>query len=250
MAYEGENPTPAVVEESEKVVEPVAPPAWESAIKDVQINFTQQMQTLQQQIVESMGRFNPVPQPAEPTVSDASDDELEQVVASGQGRKKLRQMVQAEMAKLKREHIDPLQDVGLGAIARLTSEVSKRDMPHYDRFKKEIDSKINSVAPASRLNPEIHQLAYKAVLGEHVDELIKEATEAAIRKQAGTAQDGTGSSGRGDGIKGGKQTGLREDFGESADQALKSIGRDPDQFAKGLGYKNYQDYREKTKEYA
>jgi hypothetical protein len=123
-------------------------------------------------------------------------------------------------------------------------------MPHYERFKKEINGMLREVPANQRLNPETHKLVYQAVVGLHVDELANEAAEAAIRKSKAPAQDsGSAAAGRGGGMSA-KDESPEAVFGVDAVRSLHEVGRSADETYKRMGYKGgYKEYLEKNKDY-
>ena len=228
-----------------------AEPEWKTAMAEMQLSFARQLEGITNRFTETLGNFNPVPQAAEPTIDNVTDEELEDVIARGQGGAKIRKMVKAEIAGLKRQFIDPLEQVGLGAIANLTEQVASAGMPHYKRFEKEIKTRLAAVPAASRLNPEVHKWVYNAIVGEHAEELANEAAEAAVRKSREPAQTGGGGSTRSTGGIAGNHgvPTVAEAFGSQAEMALRTVGRTPDAQYQRMGYKSYADYLEKCKEY-
>lgn len=241
-----------IVEGAETPATTPVEPEWKSAIQEMQLSFSKQLEGITSQFTEALSHFNPVPnQSQEPTIDNVSDEELEDVVARGQGGAKIRKMVRAEIAGLKRQFIDPLEQVGLGAIANLTEQVTAAGMPHYKRFEKDMKARLASLPPASRLNPDVHKWVYNAIVGEHMSELETEAAEAAVRKTREPVQaQGSGSGRQAGGVAGSSGIpSVAEAFGVDADAALRQIGRTPDAQYQRMGYKNYADYLDKCKEY-
>ncbi len=91
-------------------------------------------------------------------------------------------------------------------------------------------------------------MAYNAVVGAHHDELVEEERQTAARKKnQDPGQDVGGGGQRKVGVP--AEKGARAVFGDGAAEALKEVGRDEDQMAKRMGYRSYEDYLEKCKEY-
>lgn len=139
--------------------------------------------------------------------------------------------------------LKPLQETGLNAIADL-SGAAIREKPHYEKYKDEINSYISSLPVESRVNPKAHDLAYDAVIGKHLNEIVDAAKEEALR--SGSEDGGTGdpgNSGRG-GKKNGDDEGknVEEVFGKDAEEALSHIGLDQESFARKLGYESWDAY--------
>jgi len=192
----------------------------------------------------------------EPEDPDVSEDELVNAINGGQGTQAIRKMITKEakaLAKtLIRDHIDPLRTAGLGAIDELSREVHGSKMEYYKRYEKEIDQYLAQVDPGLRVNPQMRKLAYEAVVGRHVNEIAQEKAEEAIRKQGQDTVVGVPSTKAGARALGQDKivVPMPEDLGGAdAEKALREVGRDQEQFAKKLGYKNWEDYMTKCAKY-
>lgn len=148
------------------------------------------------------------------------------------------------------EHVHPLRDNGLEAIANLTRNTTVGALPYYQRFKKEIDGFIQNLPAGMRMTPEVYQTAHEVVVGRHVTELMTEAKEAALRGEAPPPE--SPDTGRRP-ARGGAP---RNDFptaedigGRDAMDALVGAGKDPDAMAQRMGYVNWKDYMTKTEPY-
>jgi hypothetical protein len=182
-----------------------------------------------------------------------SDEEIDQAVLSGQGaaariRALVDRAVNDAADRLVKEQIAPLREFGVNTIAQLSHEVASGKMPHYTRFKKEIDQRVNALDASVRANPAVLKMIHDAVVGEHVGELTKEATEAAIR-QAQEPKDKPGDPGTGAGREPKRDAAELPDAqrvgGDDGMAALSHKGhggQSQDEFARGLGYKDWNDY--------
>ena len=185
---------------------------------------------------------------AEAAEARITDEQYETAVTTGDP-KTIRAYLDQRDRDFKRAYIDPLEQTGLGAVAELTRASALAGKPLYTRFRSEVDQYIDSMPPASRLNPKLHQLAYEAVVGRHHDELSREATEAAMR-QATQDPKAAGSIGRSTsraaGAGGSSEVpDAKELFGAEAAIEVASKGGE-DAFARRLGYDGWADYLKKT----
>jgi hypothetical protein len=184
-------------------------------------------------------------------IQEVTDEELEQALASGMGAgQTVKKLMAAMEERLLRTHINPLRDQGMGAIAGLTAQAAQGEMPHYKRYKKEIDEYVGHLQPELRLNPQAYILAHNAVVGGHMEELMQEDRAVRARQAAQGGDSSPGVSGVRKTEKGEKVPSAVDLGGEEASSALQMIGQDEDGFAKKLGYKNWAAYMKETEQYA
>ena len=72
-----------------------------------------------------------------------------------------------------------------GAAISSIARTSATGLPYYKRFKKDIDGMVNdflSANPSAMATPEVYERAHDIVKGQHIDEIIAETREEAIRK--------------------------------------------------------------------
>lgn len=191
-----------------------------------------------------------------PVPQGISDADIDQAVLTGQGaaqhiRALIDREVNAAADRLIQQRIAPLETFGVSTLGEISKKVAMQGggMPYYTRYQKEIDEKLNQLAPELRANPAAIDMVYKAVLGEHTDELIKSAAEEAIRKAQepiptgrGTTP-GTGSAAPRDGED--EIPSIEELGGRPGLEALQHKGdgkQDQDTFARSLGYENWSAY--------
>lgn len=142
------------------------------------------------------------PPPHREAIDNVSEEEYLDAVEAGDKLKAaqlLRRLRAADRSRLEREVIDPIRQQGaaaFGSVARLGAE----RLPHYKRFKKEIDEAIDNFQranPGVVITPDHYEQAHRLVVGSHTDELMKEAREEAIRqreeREAGGALDPEGT---------------------------------------------------------
>jgi len=207
------------------------------------------------------------------TSEEVSDQEIDSAVLSGTGAAaRIRAMVDRAVdratTRVINEHVKPLQDYGVNTIGELSRRITSSGMKHYPRFKKEIDAQLSVLTPDVRANPIVIETIYNAVVGLHTEELVREATEAAVRQAQdgstaggatapGTAKPGQGSTSPGTGAGPGATRETPEvptvervggDAGLEALSHKGSSGQNADEFARGMGYKDWADYQKQYSE--
>lgn len=198
---------------------------------------------------------NPTPTGTVRTEPDITDSEINDAILSGQGaagriRALVDRQVTAAAEKILKERVAPLETFGATAIGDLTRRVTLETRPHYQKYKKEIDERINALDPQARARADVIDVIYNAVVGSHADDLAREAEEAAIRKmqENGGQPTKTTSTQPGSGAGRGAETRKTEvptasDLGgKEGLEALAHKGGDPDAFARGMGYKDWNTY--------
>jgi hypothetical protein len=213
--------------------------------KQFQATMLQQFETLNS-AVQSLARAPsaaPAPVATKPRITE---EQYEKAVQEGDA-KTIDGYINQKIDDVRSRDIVPLQASGMDAIAGLTREIVLDKLPHYKRFKGEIDKYVENLPPAAKMSPVAYKIAHDAVVGQHHDDLVKEATEAAIRKAqaeggGGSNTPGDAGSGRQTGGAKGKTPTAKEAFGDDAAFALSSVGKDEESFARRLGYKSWADY--------
>jgi len=200
--------------------------------------------------------------PPEPVISD---DDIEQAIRAGEGAApRIRAMVDRavnQAAAGLKQQLDAFQEAGLESLGAVASEIAVGKMRHYKRFQKEIDARVARLEPTLRANPQAIQMIHNSVVGEHQEELEREAVEAAIRgaqdggqgttereiRQVGGTTPGTGlapASSRQEK----KHPSAEELAGSDGMEALKhkdrGAGKDQDSFAQSMGYHSWDHYME------
>jgi hypothetical protein len=248
-------PEPAPVVETPKPDPvPAGPDPRDEKISALELNvhrLSTQLESLNGMLGQVVGRGAPQQQIPAPVIEDVSDEEIETAVGEGKGlAPRVRKMLNAFEARLVQNYINPLKETGLGAVAGLSQEVAKGQMPHYGRFKQEIDQYVTGLPAEARLNPQVYVVAHNAVVGAHMSELLEEERQKTIRQaNQTTAQEPTASV-KTPSKDAQKAPSAADLGGDDAAAALQVIGKDEDAFAKRLGYKDWQDYMAKTEEYA
>ena len=191
---------------------------------------------------------------------DISDQEIDNAVLQGQGAaSRIRALVDRAVTRATErvinEHVRPLQEYGVNAIGELSRRVTVEKMPHYNRFKKEIDSQLATLTPDVRSNPTVIETVYNAVVGRNADALAREAAEAAVRQAqdeaAGKGKDKTvtpGTGAGGDPGARGEDNRLPDAANFGGDEGVAALshkgkgGQSQDDFARGMGYADWNDY--------
>lgn len=191
---------------------------------------------------------------------DLSDEVIDQAILAGPGAaQRIRALVDARVneaaERVVREHINPLRDFGTNTLGEITRRVVSGGMPHYARFRKEIDAQMAALSPEVRANPAVQEMIYNAVVGQHSDVLSREAAEAAVRQaqEATTAPASTPGTGAGPGAKReAPEVPSAEDLGgRDALDALQLKGRggmNQDELARSMGYESWAHYQKQYQE--
>jgi hypothetical protein len=202
----------------------------------------------------------PVAAAAQPGITD---EEIDAALLGGSGAAGIRRLVDKAVNDradaLVREHIEPLNQTGIPALASLTKKITLEGMEHYAKYKTEIDERLGRMDAGLQTNPNALAMVYFAVVGEHDAERQKETEEATVRKIQEAAAGGDGSPGT---ATPGGSTGVtkREDkptpdastlAGQLGMEALAhkgNGGQDQDEFARGMGYASWDEYMKQAEE--
>lgn len=189
--------------------------------------------------------------PAAPApLPEITDEQLNTALAGDAPATAVRTLVQREIERIRQQEIEPLKQVGLGALHDLARRSAVPEMRFYGRFQKEIDAYVSRLDPALRSRPETWKVAHDAVVGMHHDELAREAVEEAIRK-AREPQDDGGKGHGGQAVAEAadeKPATFEALVGADAMLLLKQRGISPDEYARRLGYKDATDFVAKANE--
>ena len=137
------------------------------------------------QAVSSQPKSAPVAQPT-PLLTRPSEEEVAEAMVEGNKAKVaelLRKQKTYDRAEMQRE-IGGLSTTGGAAISSI-ARTSAAGLPYYKRFKKDIDGMVEQFLqanPGSIATPEVYERAHDIVKGQHIDELLAETREEAIRK--------------------------------------------------------------------
>lgn len=139
------------------------------------------------QAVSSQPKSAPAPaQPSAPMLSRPSEEEVAEAMVDGNKQKVaelLRKQRAYDQAENRRD-IGNLSTQGGAAISSI-ARTSAAGLPYYKRFKKPIDEMVEqflAANPGAIATPEVYERAHDIVKGQHIDEIIAETREEAIRK--------------------------------------------------------------------
>lgn len=230
------------------------PPSQPQFITADQFNagLTKLAETFQESLrtIASARNTDPMVQQQPLTINLPSDQEVLEEIQAG-GLNKLKQVVNGVVEKVKKEHIEPFQNVGMDILGRQAKQLAilGGEMPHYNRFKKEIDAAIQNLPPGQRISSEVYKGIHDLIVGQNFAVLERERAEAAVRavrEKADTTVPGN---------VGGRQDNKNTDpnkvpsavelYGEEAAAALGMLGKGgktQDGFAQSMGYKDWADY--------
>jgi hypothetical protein len=233
--------------------EPETPdPNKEVATKADLANITQQLEHVVEQFGNTLQALThketPIPDPVRynaPTVEDVTPEEIESAIAEGGAGvgKLFKKALDANNARMLRDHILPLQQQGADTIGELAEEVGKGRMPHYELVKDEMARVLNQLDPTVRMQPKVRKHVYDTVVGTKLDAIVEQEVEKRLRQKDGeVTQDKANTGRKSPNDKDGPT--FDEAFGAESMQALKYLkGQpDPDAFARKLGYKDSKEY--------
>lgn len=168
---------------------------------------------------------------------EPTEEDLTEAFTSAKLRPTLSKYIASEVRKETRElrrELGEVRATGTHAIASLTAQAARPEMPYYDRFKGEIDEYVKTLDGTARMNPHAYRLAHDAVVGRHARDLIDEAKREAVR--SARANDvALPGGGRGPAKAGAPVP----DVEEAA--ALEALNMTPDEFARKQGYDSWEE---------
>ncbi len=203
--------------------------------------------------------MSPEPQrPAQillPDIVEPTDEEIEEAMQSGHGAAMMRRLAQIEGEKRERQllaqHINPLRETGVSALAKLTEDAARAKLPYYSKYADEIRSYLGQLPADALTNPSVYEVAYAKVVSDHLDEIVSDRVRAAQgMADADVVNDPVASLIRPvtKQESGEKIPTVEELCGADAAQALKSRNQSPDAFARQLGYADWAAYAKVAKD--
>ncbi len=146
---------------------------------------------------------------------------------------------------IKAQDIDPFMNIGITALDQLSDRVTRGDMPHLDLVKDDFDEAIAQLDPQYRMNPQFRTMAYNVAVGKNVTKIMEAEKEKILREAAQPNNDEPTAGSRAEGSQG-DQTPKPEDvLSADALNSIASVGKTPDTYYQGMGYKGWEDYYEK-----
>ena len=138
------------------------------------------------------------------------------------------------------QQLAPTLQLGLQSVGNIVAEQAAKTLPHYARFRKDIDAYVYGMSPEMRMTPQAYEIAHNVIVGRNAAVLIQEGVEAALRNGAtqGNPNPGGGGTSRTGGGGGAPPVPtVAELLGAEAEAALSNKGMDADAWSKRLGYK-------------
>ena len=127
----------------------------------------------------------PAPRTEPATIVRPTEEELAEAVISG-NKAEYARLLKLQRAADQQDNaraIGTLSTAGSAAIGSLARQAADR-LPHYKRFKAEIDKMVDDYCASSGAVPDygMYERAHSIVRGNHLDELISETAEETLRK--------------------------------------------------------------------
>ena len=209
--------------------EPAAAPQY--ATRDEVLAIAESMKALALTIQQGHASQAAPPATPTPTYDDPTMEQITTDLQNGDA-KSLQKYLENHERKLVDRVVRPMEQKGYSAIAQQAERIAMNDpnMPHYARFKKEINEVMKPCSLEQRADPLAYQTAYNIVVGMNYEKLRKEEVEAAIRKATESADGGTAPSGAKPKYAEGVPS-VKDLLGEQAERELANAGWTPDQWA-------------------
>ena len=226
-----------------------APPSYVPAdeFKTFQATIQDTLGTIRESLQAlNSSRVHEAPHPTAPTFEDATDEELEFALAEGKGAKVFRKAIDAAVKRVEAKYDarqTNLEQTAGTSLSNMAARMAKPLMKYYDKpyIKKEVDAYIAQLPAKDKLNPENFVVVYNAVAGAHMDELIADEREAALRAAANkSAPVPGGASGRSNASA--TDPTVEDTFGPEAARELRNRGRNLDRIAQAFGFKDGKEY--------
>lgn len=197
-------------------------------------------------------RVHEAPRHDLPAIEDVADEDIEAALAEGKGAKVFRKAIEAAVkrldAKYDARHAS-LEATAGSSLSNMAARMAKPLMKYYDKpyIKKEVDQYIARLKPEEKLNPENFVVVYNAVAGAHMEEIIADEREAALRAAANkSAPVPGGANGRSNSSP--TDPTVEETFGVEAARELRNRGRNLDRIAQAFGFKDGKEYMKAVQE--
>lgn len=246
---EGDEPkTEDVVEgEVEPKVEDVAPATASMSVDAVQAMLDRNAEQMNQHFTALVSGLQTslAPKDEHPTVAMPSDEDFKKALDEGDtaGFLRLQRQKDVAMATIYDNRLTAQEAASNERMLALQERVVSTSVP--DEYKKEVDGMMDELGITRdlRTNPKVLELLTLAAKGKNADAIAAAAVEAAKRQANDDPVGDVSSQGR---AVGGHEK-PEPVFSDQAHMALQSVGRDGDAFAKGMGYKDWADYENATR---
>lgn len=182
-----------------------------------------------------------------------TDAEILEEIQAG-GITKLKQIIKGAVDEVRDKELRPFQQQGMQMLATQAEQLAKMsgNMPHYDRFKKQIDTVLKSLPADQRTNAEVYKTVHDMVVGQNLSTLLQEKEEATVRsyreKNDTSLPGGAGGRQPSGESKADGVPSFEEHFGKEGLASLKSTKNHetPDSWCQKMGYKDWPDYYTKA----
>lgn len=210
--------------------------------------------------VETIRSSQPTAQPVIPTapvasaIPDISDDEIDTIVASGEkgAAAKIRQLIKRNVedhVKGLESRITQAESFAVQNMATMARKAAMDEMPHFKRFQKEIEATIKTLQPEAAARTDVWKYVHDQIVGANFETLETERAEERARAEAAQAEaSATPGSGKGAATGDERHIPTPEELGREQKMALEASGKSPDEFAKRLGYADWNTYMEQAAE--
>jgi hypothetical protein len=182
---------------------------------------------------------------------DAFDAEIDQAVKDGDPVSKLlkqRDTLSRKYTRLeiKLRDIDPAMGEGIEVIGKISSEMARGKMPHYELVKNDMAKHLNGIPANQRMNPDVQQAAYNMAAGANLDKILAAEREKLLRADiADPTKTGLNQSTKNKGKSSGGAPDPKSVLSRGAMDALELKGITVDQHYQKLGHKDWADFWEK-----
>lgn len=242
-------------EEAPETPEEEKPKEDELTLEKVQASFDEKLSKLTETIQGVVSASKPIPADTQSQAApkfemppEVPDEDIEAAMESGDYKtamKLQRQQRDRDKLELKVQQAQ-LETNGMNYIGALTRSQMRGSLKNFKAYEKEIDTVLATFDPSIRSNPEVLRGVYDMVRGRHVEDETAAAIEESKRQMnldpAPEVGNQTQRGPKGAAKKPKTPKTVEEAFGAEAAAALNSMGRDPDEVAKKLGYDNFAHY--------
>ena len=149
--------------------------------------------------------------------------------------------------QIKYEDIDPAMNMGVDTINQISAEMTRGKMKYYDIVKDDVESSLAALPPDQRMNPQMRKAAYDIAVGKNIDSIMDAQKEEILRSASELPGNvPTGGNSRTQNADGTDTIPeASKILSPGAVAAMRSVGKTPDTYYQGLGYKGWDDFYEK-----
>ena len=207
-------------------------------------------QVLQGNQLMQQGIANYTPKDVAPVPDQITGEAVMEAINNGEPgsmdmmKKFIQQSGNDEIEALKTE-LKSVKDQGYASLSKLAMGAGTQNLAYYDKYKEQIDALVKT---SDQTNPETWKQAHAMVVGQNMDEIIKQVKEEALRTadnppEPGSATIPGGGSNHGRNIDQGKIDLSHENvFSPAALNQLRIRGITPEQHAKNTGFDDYESF--------